>query len=382
MLLACTASRPIPSPRLTPPPPHCLLACTALRPIPSEPPWLDALQVCIDLLNVHLFHDDSNLVALQRAGGEARSVYATRRSNALSHCLREAAAAGASPAEAPLLFVFGDFNFRLDLAGVVEHVSGPEGLVRARGHAASEGTLQLSAASEDAGAAEGGGVGLLRLGAKEFVLERPWSFYGDHDAARSFDRELELLNASTAMPLLELPVKFKPSYMYHPAAAGASKKETAETQQPPQDVDRAFLRFGRKRCPSWCDRILMNASALSAVQRSAEAPMCVPVHMRACQLECRQHAISMQPACNRMQFSIPRSRISLLICTLRPRMAHHRLASTLIPAPHCANSICCPFVDPSFRPRTHLTPLSSAPPARTAMTRLSKRPSSATTIRS
>ena len=85
----------------------------------------------IDLVNVHLFHDDNNLTALQRAYGESVSLYAAHRRDALRHVLNGVVGsrpvANPSPLQQRLLYVFGDFNFRLDQRGVLEHLCGPAG---------------------------------------------------------------------------------------------------------------------------------------------------------------------------------------------------------------------------------------------------------------
>lgn len=51
-------------------------------------------------------------------------------------------------------------------------------------------------------------------------------------------------------PLLELPIRFEPSYPY------------SEEIDRPRD-------FLNKRCPAWCDRILMTQAALDLALRSA-----------------------------------------------------------------------------------------------------------------
>ena len=78
--------------------------------------WQLGAAAC-DLLNVHFFHDLSNLGSLHR--GEAKpslSPYALSRQRALCHAMRqllvEAPSAKALGGALPVAFVFGDFNFR------------------------------------------------------------------------------------------------------------------------------------------------------------------------------------------------------------------------------------------------------------------------------
>ena len=76
--------------------------------------WLIG-ESAIDLINCHLFHDQSNIVALKRVAGDPLSVYARCRMQALRHTLSSAKAATRGLLMQPATFIFGDFNFRLDL---------------------------------------------------------------------------------------------------------------------------------------------------------------------------------------------------------------------------------------------------------------------------
>ncbi|KAL1527430.1 hypothetical protein AB1Y20_016096 [Prymnesium parvum] len=239
----------------------------------------------LDLVNVHLFHDDSNLTALKRTESETQSIYATRRGAALRHTLREVVAEHPSTPPRPSLFVFGDFNFRLDLPAVVTHLCGAHGLARAQLHEPQAGALKLASADREAdGTAEalcGDEEVVLEVGTKRFAIARPWELFADYPLARSFDRELnQYTNGSAALPLLELPSTFKPTYMHvrntdegknkahaPPSRAAGGRKNASDSE-----VDAAFLSFGRKRCPSWCDRVLMDAEGWNLVERSPVPP--------------------------------------------------------------------------------------------------------------
>mmetsp|Transcript_326 Transcript_326/g.617 ORF Transcript_326/g.617 Transcript_326/m.617 type:complete len:366 (-) Transcript_326:237-1334(-) len=86
----------------------------------------------LELVNVHNFHDACNLRALERKGDERLSVFARSRSHALAHtvdCMLERLSPSLPP---PACFLFGDFNFRLDLPSVIEQLYGSEGLELAR----------------------------------------------------------------------------------------------------------------------------------------------------------------------------------------------------------------------------------------------------------
>jgi hypothetical protein len=136
----------------------------------------------VDAVNVHLFHDESNLRALERESADCLpgvSMFATARLRALrvvlhglgrharpSHLVAAAAqeeGGGGDAASAAmlggggggggrggaaadeLLFLFGDFNFRLDQAAVVRRLCGERGLSAAAAHTTENGPLRLSA---------------------------------------------------------------------------------------------------------------------------------------------------------------------------------------------------------------------------------------------
>ncbi|GAB1607572.1 hypothetical protein Ahia01_001041000, partial [Argonauta hians] len=60
-----------------------------------------------DLCNIHLFHDASNIIAMQNSP----SVYCGNRKEALQHTLQRF---DEDKYEKLPMFIFGDFNFRLD----------------------------------------------------------------------------------------------------------------------------------------------------------------------------------------------------------------------------------------------------------------------------
>ncbi|KAG6459394.1 hypothetical protein O3G_MSEX011362 [Manduca sexta] len=66
----------------------------------------------VEFINIHLFHDASNLLAME----PYPSVYCRSRRRALRHTLRHVH----SDLHAAPYFIFGDFNFRTDTGGVVK----------------------------------------------------------------------------------------------------------------------------------------------------------------------------------------------------------------------------------------------------------------------
>ncbi len=66
-----------------------------------------------DLVNIHLFHDPSNLIALT----SSPSIYSLNRRKALEYSLNQIEK---NKTPNSCLAIFGDFNFRLDLATLIE----------------------------------------------------------------------------------------------------------------------------------------------------------------------------------------------------------------------------------------------------------------------
>ena len=95
--------------------------------------WQLGAAAC-DLVNVHFFHDQCNLGSLQRDANPLLSPYAVSRQKALAHSMRALLAEAQGAAALPAAFVFGDFNFRLDLTQVVRHLCGAQGLAQAPEH--------------------------------------------------------------------------------------------------------------------------------------------------------------------------------------------------------------------------------------------------------
>lgn len=66
-----------------------------------------------DLVNIHLFHDASNFIAME----QYPSVYCTNRRRALEHTLQRFH--NDEYGKVPY-FLFGDFNFRTDTESVIK----------------------------------------------------------------------------------------------------------------------------------------------------------------------------------------------------------------------------------------------------------------------
>ncbi|KAJ9589027.1 hypothetical protein L9F63_017671, partial [Diploptera punctata] len=187
-----------------------------------------------DLINIHLFHDASNFVAVE----SFPSVYCKNRRRTLEHTLDRFHndAYGSVP-----FFLFGDFNFRTDTQGVVKKLT--EGLspVRLPSNKSTDHTkLQYRNGSSEV---------ILSLGKKEFSYQDHQAKFTEENGKwlREFDRELEPF----AGRLYEFTIEFQPSYPFEEDEKGAKY-------------------YMKTRCPSWCDRILLGNGAKSLVKNVSQ----------------------------------------------------------------------------------------------------------------
>ncbi|XP_053699108.1 uncharacterized protein LOC128746081 [Sabethes cyaneus] len=183
-----------------------------------------------DLVNIHLFHDASNLAACE----EYPSVYCKSRRRALVHTLERFHKDKVN--RAVPYFVFGDFNFRCDTEGVVKKLT--EDLTMHRIPHAKMDNTKVQYRDSD-------GANVLTVGKKEFFHTDQSTF--KENWLRQFDRELDSLRSI----LFEYPITFPPSYPYE-----------EDPQQPGS--------YMSTRCPAWCDRILISPAARRLIDEERE----------------------------------------------------------------------------------------------------------------
>ncbi|XP_056426969.1 inositol polyphosphate-5-phosphatase A-like isoform X1 [Hyla sarda] len=166
-----------------------------------------------DLVNLHLFHDASNLVSCDCSP----SVYSANRRRALYHVLTRLK----DDCNAPF-FLFGDFNFRLDL----------KSLIQAQGWSSGDTDGHTAVYEQD------GEVQLL-MKCKRFEHQNSKVFQDDNEhMLLRFDHEpIPFLNELT-----EVQISFPPSYPF------------SENVSKPSE-------FMGTRCPAWCDRVFMSLPA-------------------------------------------------------------------------------------------------------------------------
>ncbi|XP_053477638.1 inositol polyphosphate-5-phosphatase A isoform X1 [Ictalurus furcatus] len=183
-----------------------------------------------DLVNIHLFHDASNLVACENSP----SVYSAIRQKALGYVLDRITD---QRYEKLPYFLFGDFNFRLDSKQVIE-------------------SLCSTATMQTVRTADNTQVDKLIFRESDndrkvvLQLEKKLFNYINQDVFREnngtllleFDKEKAVFKDR----LQELEISFPPSYPY--------SEDSSQGKQ-----------YMNTRCPAWCDRILMSSSAKDLV---------------------------------------------------------------------------------------------------------------------
>ncbi|XP_075011424.1 inositol polyphosphate-5-phosphatase A isoform X2 [Calonectris borealis] len=186
-----------------------------------------------DLVNIHLFHDASNLIAWETSP----SVYSGIRHKALGYVLDRIID---QRFEKVSYFVFGDFNFRLDAKAVVETLCAKATMQTIRAADTNEVVKLIFRESDNDRKV------MLQLEKKLFDYFNQDVFRDNNGTALlEFDRELSVFKDR----LYELDISFPPSYPY--------SEDSSQGKQ-----------YMNTRCPAWCDRILMSHSAKELILKS------------------------------------------------------------------------------------------------------------------
>uniref|UniRef100_A0A8D0CWQ8 inositol-polyphosphate 5-phosphatase n=1 Tax=Sander lucioperca TaxID=283035 RepID=A0A8D0CWQ8_SANLU len=179
-----------------------------------------------DLVNIHLFHDASNLVAWEKSP----SVYSGTRQKALGYVLDRITD---QRHEKLPYFVFGDFNFRLDSKQVIESLCSTATLQTVRAADTNEVDKLIFRESDNDRKV------VLQLEKKLFNYVNQDVFRENNGTSLlEYDKELSVFKDR----LHELEISFPPSYPY--------SEDSSQGKQ-----------YMNTRCPAWCDRILLSPSA-------------------------------------------------------------------------------------------------------------------------
>ncbi|XP_051935791.1 inositol polyphosphate-5-phosphatase A-like [Hippocampus zosterae] len=187
---------------------------------------------CFDLVNIHLFHDASNLVAWEKSP----SVYSGTRQKALGYVLDRITD---QRFERVPYFVFGDFNFRLDSKQVIETLCSTATMQTVRTTDTNEVDKLIFRESDNDRKV------VLQLEKKLFSYVNQDVFRENNGTSLlEYDKELSVFKDR----LHELEISFPPSYPY--------SEDSSQGKQ-----------YMNTRCPAWCDRILMSSSARDLVSK-------------------------------------------------------------------------------------------------------------------
>ncbi|XP_050449269.1 uncharacterized protein LOC126850391 isoform X2 [Cataglyphis hispanica] len=181
-----------------------------------------------DLINIHLFHDASNFIAMETFP----SVYSKTRRRALEHTLDRFH--NDKYPNVPY-FLFGDFNFRTDTASVIKKLT-EDTQERRLSNKGNISKLQFHNRDDDL---------ILTLGKKEFSHYEHQNVFMKNGAEwlREYDKELGDFEGR----LFEFPINFVPSYPFQ------------------EDVNEP-VNYMQTRVPAWCDRVLLSPTAKTLVQ--------------------------------------------------------------------------------------------------------------------
>ncbi|XP_016105800.1 type I inositol 1,4,5-trisphosphate 5-phosphatase-like isoform X4 [Sinocyclocheilus grahami] len=189
----------------------------------------------LDLVNVHLFHDASNLIACN----SSPSVYSANRKKALRYVINRISDSSYSPLP---FFLFGDFNFRLDTRSLVQNLSMSADIQTVKKDSSSEVEKIIFEEKDNDHKV------LLHIETKLFAYLHQAVFRENNGKELlKYDKEISAFHDV----ITEEEIHFPPSYPY-------SEDYTKPTQ------------YMNTRCPAWCDRILMSHSARDIIHRREE----------------------------------------------------------------------------------------------------------------
>ncbi|KAG1974157.1 inositol polyphosphate-5-phosphatase A [Pimephales promelas] len=186
----------------------------------------------LDLVNVHLFHDASNLIACNASP----SVYSANRKKALRYVINRLEDNSYSPLP---FFLFGDFNFRLDTLSLVQNLSMSADVQTVKKDSSNEVEKIICEEKDNDHQV------LLHIETKLFAYLHQAVFRENNGKELlKYDKEISEFHDV----ITEEDICFPPSYPY-------SEDYTKPTQ------------YMNTRCPAWCDRILMSHTAGDIIQR-------------------------------------------------------------------------------------------------------------------
>ncbi|CAB3400383.1 unnamed protein product [Caenorhabditis bovis] len=211
-----------------------------------------------DFVNAHLFHDESNLALIH----ENPELYSQNRKRAMEYILEKMIVS--ENGNAPMLFIFGDLNFRLDSRSFLNRIT-----ERTQTHHVDDEEQMGSLADGLEDKQKSGSLHpsdnlrrtvsaiefrreslnddnkscILRIEKKKFDYFNHKKLLDDWRSYRDDDKE-----AQSFKGIYEMPIDFPPTYPW---------------SEDPKDSETLM----KTRAPAWCDRVLMNSAAFAMVQK-------------------------------------------------------------------------------------------------------------------
>lgn len=178
------------------------------------------------LLNIHLTHDACNIEITR----ESPTKYSGYRKSSLEFLIEKL-----KNVDCDHQLLFGDFNVRPDTKALLEHLMGSKAVRETFGED-SESSKPHTVVYKSC---NGSTKDLLKIKERLFEFSDYEAFNQHHDhQLLKFDKELDWLLKDK---YTELPIRFRPTYPH---------KENPK--------DEGIYSFGNVRCPSWCDRIIVD----------------------------------------------------------------------------------------------------------------------------
>uniref|UniRef100_A0A1I7YB54 inositol-polyphosphate 5-phosphatase n=1 Tax=Steinernema glaseri TaxID=37863 RepID=A0A1I7YB54_9BILA len=218
----------------------------------------------VDLINVHLFHDESNLALIH----ENPSLYSNNRKRALNYVLDQLQSFSNGERHANAVFIFGDLNFRLDTPSFLNRLTG-NGQADAHHHLEDPHGSISGNQLIDTGFPVGNSGDIWEDGSANDPLRRTVSaieFRTTGDSIASGDVtqncvlriEKKLFDYFNHKKLL----KDWQGYLADDREVHdfPSLKELNINFPPTEDPDESEVLM-KTRAPAWCDRVLMNDQA-------------------------------------------------------------------------------------------------------------------------
>lgn len=231
-------------------------------------------QTVFDFVNVHLFHDESNIALIH----ENPALYSENRKRALNFVLNEMKRVNKDDAHSYPLFLFGDLNFRLDLQSFLNRITddtdlredSTESAHTSMCSTAERGNLLMVDSTKEFSRSDGliPTTDLRRtVSAIEFrrspnnstsdipfncvlrIEKKRFDYFNHKRLLNDWQGYLEDDREVRNFPCLhELSINFPPTYPW---------------SENPDEYESLM----KTRAPAWCDRVLMNIRAFELVKR-------------------------------------------------------------------------------------------------------------------